>query len=106
MTGPTAAPLLGYVDRWSVRAGETLDLKVSSAGPTVEVDVVRMFRRNVGLVGGVAPVRAYLPELLADVLSGEIAPGRVFDLELPLEETPEAYAAMDERRAIKALLRP
>ena len=72
----------------------------------VELDVVRMFRRNVGLAGGVAPVRAYLPELLDDVLAGSIDPGRVFDLELPLEQTPEAYAAMDERRAIKTLLRP
>jgi threonine dehydrogenase-like Zn-dependent dehydrogenase len=72
----------------------------------VELDVVRMFRRNVGLAGGVAPVRAYLPELLNDVLDGSISPGRVFDQELPLEETPAAYAAMDERRAIKVLLRP
>ena len=72
----------------------------------VELDVRRMFRRNVGLAGGVAPVRAYLPELLNDVLDGSIDPGRVFDLELPLAETPEAYAAMDERRAIKTLLRP
>ena len=45
-----------------------------------------------------APVRAYLPELLADTLSGAIDPGRVFDLELPLEKVAEAYAAMDERR--------
>jgi threonine dehydrogenase-like Zn-dependent dehydrogenase len=51
-------------------------------------------------------VRTYLPELLADVLDGTIDPGRVFDLELPLEKVTEAYAAMDERRAIKALLRP
>ena len=72
----------------------------------VELDVRRMFRRNVGLAGGVAPVRAYLPELLDDVLDGAIDPGRVFDLELPLAQTPEAYAAMDERRAIKTLLRP
>ena len=56
--------------------------------------------------GGVAPVRGYVEELLADVLAGAIDPGRVFDLELPLAEVAEAYAAMDERRAIKVLLRP
>ncbi|WP_281965067.1 zinc-dependent alcohol dehydrogenase family protein [Serinicoccus marinus] len=65
-----------------------------------------MFYRNVGLRGGIAPVRAYLPDLLRLVLDREIDPGRVFDLELPLEQAAEGYAAMDERRAIKALLRP
>jgi threonine dehydrogenase-like Zn-dependent dehydrogenase len=65
-----------------------------------------MFWRNVGLRGGPAPVRAYLPDLLATVLDGEIDPGRVFDLTLPLDEVAEAYAAMDERRATKVLLRP
>ncbi len=65
-----------------------------------------MFWRNVGLRGGPAPVRAYLPELLDRVWDGRIDPGRVFDLTLPLSEVAEGYAAMDERRAIKALLRP
>lgn len=65
-----------------------------------------MFWRNVGLRGGVAPVRAYLPDLLSRVLDGRIEPGRVFDLTLPLDEAAEGYAAMDERRAIKSLLRP
>jgi threonine dehydrogenase-like Zn-dependent dehydrogenase len=65
-----------------------------------------MFWRNVGLRGGVAPVRAYLPDLLDRVLEGRIEPGKVFDLTLPLEKAAEAYAAMDERRAIKSLLRP
>ena len=51
-------------------------------------------------------VRGYIDELLPDVLSGAIEPGLVFDLELPLTEAAEAYAAMDERRAIKVLLRP
>jgi threonine dehydrogenase-like Zn-dependent dehydrogenase len=64
-----------------------------------------MFARNVGLRGGAAPVRAYLPELMADVLRGAINPGRVFDYETDLEHVADAYAAMDERRAIKALLR-
>jgi threonine dehydrogenase-like Zn-dependent dehydrogenase len=101
-----------------VGTGESFDQALAVARPGgavgmvglphgVELDVARqMFRRNVSLGGGVAPVRAYLPELLADVLAGTLNPGRVFDLELPLEETPEAYRAMDERRSIKALLRP
>jgi len=61
--------------------------------------------RNVGLRGGVAPARAYIPELLPDVLEGRINPGRVFDFETGLDGIPEAYAAMDERRAIKSLIR-
>ncbi|MDP3967256.1 MAG: zinc-dependent alcohol dehydrogenase family protein [Nocardioides sp.] len=72
----------------------------------IELPVARMFGLNVGLAGGMAPVRRYLPELLEKVLSGAIDPGRVFDLELPLDEVAEAYRAMDERRAIKVLLRP
>ncbi len=71
-----------------------------------ELPIRQLFGKNVSVGGGVAPVRAYLPELLADTLSGAIDPGRVFDVELPLEKAPEAYAAMDERRAIKVLLRP
>ena len=60
--------------------------------------------RNVGLRGGVAPARAYIPELLGDVLEGRINPGRVFDFETDLDGIAEAYAAMDERRAIKSLV--
>lgn len=69
-------------------------------------DVERMFRKNIGLAGGMAPVRQYLPQLRDAVLSGTIEPGHVFDLELPLAQVAEGYAAMDERRAVKALLRP
>jgi threonine dehydrogenase-like Zn-dependent dehydrogenase len=60
--------------------------------------------RNVGMLGGVAPVRAYLPELLADVLAGRLDPSPVLDLTVSLDEVPAGYAAMDERRAIKALV--
>lgn len=74
--------------------------------PHGELPVDRLFWRNVGLRGGPAPVRAYLPHLLDLVWTRRINPGRVFDLELPLAEVAEAYRAMDERRAIKALLRP
>ena len=72
----------------------------------VELPVRTMFSRNIGVAGGVAPVRQYLPALRDDVLSGAINPGLVFDLELPLDQVAEGYAAMDERRAIKTLLRP
>ena len=77
---------------------------VPAGGP--ELPIGRLFSTNVGVVGGVAPVRTYLPELLAEVLDGRLAPGAVFDRELPLAEVAEAYRAMDERQAIKVLLRP
>lgn len=64
------------------------------------------FRNNIGLRGGMAPVVRYLPELVPAVLAGELDGSAVFDLELPLDDAAEAYRAMDERRAIKALLRP
>ncbi|TGN65684.1 IMP dehydrogenase [Nocardioides eburneiflavus] len=72
----------------------------------VELPVRRMFQKNVGLAGGMAPVRHYLPDLLERVLSGAIDPGKVFDLTLPMAEAAEGYRAMDERRAIKVLLQP
>ena len=71
----------------------------------VRLDGERQFFSHVHLHGGPAPVRQYLPDLVGRILSGAIEPGRVFDLELPLDQAAEAYAAMDERRAIKALLR-
>jgi threonine dehydrogenase-like Zn-dependent dehydrogenase len=64
-----------------------------------------MFFRTIGVRGGSAPVRVYLPELLDDVLAERINPGRVLDFETDLDGVPDAYAAMDERRAIKSLLR-
>jgi threonine dehydrogenase-like Zn-dependent dehydrogenase len=64
------------------------------------------FWRNVGVRGGHAPVRNYLPDLVDRVMNRRIEPGKVFDLELPLDQVAEAYGAMDERRAIKVLLRP
>jgi threonine dehydrogenase-like Zn-dependent dehydrogenase len=72
----------------------------------IEYPVRDMFARNVGIAGGIAPARQYLPQLRDDIVSGLINPGLVFDLELPLSDVAEAYAAMDERRAIKSLLRP
>lgn len=72
----------------------------------VELPVGTMFAKNIGLRGGMAPVRRYLPDLLALVQDRSIDPGRVFDLTLPLEESPEGYRAMDERRAVKVMLTP
>jgi threonine dehydrogenase-like Zn-dependent dehydrogenase len=65
-----------------------------------------MFYKNIGIRGGLAPARAYLPELLADVLDGKFDPAPVLDKSLALEEVAEGYAAMDQRQAIKVLVRP
>ncbi len=72
----------------------------------VELDADGLFFTHVHLHGGPAPVRRYLPKLIDLVLSEKIKPGKVFDLTLPLERVAEGYRAMDERRAIKALLQP
>ena len=72
----------------------------------VELDGQGLFFSHVHLHGGPAPVRRYLPKLIDLVWDGKINPGKVFDLILPLEQVADAYRAMDERRAIKALLRP
>jgi threonine dehydrogenase-like Zn-dependent dehydrogenase len=71
----------------------------------VELPIGQLFRRTVGVRGGGAPVRVYLPELLDDVLAERINPGRVLDYATDLEGIGEAYEAMDERRAIKSLVR-
>lgn len=67
---------------------------------------LRLFHSHTHLHGGPAPVRQYLPELIELILKREINPGRVFDLELPLIQARGGYEAMDERRAIKVLLKP
>ncbi|PYC65742.1 IMP dehydrogenase [Streptomyces tateyamensis] len=70
-------------------------------GGSAGVEIGQMFGRNVSLGGGVAPARAYIPELLADVLNGSITPGLVFDRTVSLAEVPEGYRAMDDRSALK-----
>jgi alcohol dehydrogenase len=60
--------------------------------------------RNVSLTGGRAPVRAYIPDLMKDVLAGRLDPSPVMDLAIGLEELPAGYAAMDERRAVKVMV--
>jgi threonine dehydrogenase-like Zn-dependent dehydrogenase len=72
----------------------------------VELDGTELFFAHVHLHGGPAPVRRYLPKLIDLVMNREINLGKVFDLTLPLDRVAAGYKAMDERRAIKALLRP
>ncbi len=72
----------------------------------VALDGQALFFAHVRLHGGPAPVRQYLPELIDRVWKGQMTPGKVFDLTLPLDQVAEGYRAMDERRAIKTLLRP
>jgi len=66
----------------------------------------QMFYNNITVSGGPAPVRAYIEELLPDVLAGKIEPGRVFDLVVGLDEVPNAYRAMNDRKAIKVMVKP
>ena len=72
----------------------------------VQLDGEHLFFAHVRLHGGPAPVRRFLPELIELVWKRKVNPGKVFDLTLPLDQVAEGYRAMDERRAIKALLRP
>lgn len=70
----------------------------------VTLNVPSMFARNIGIAGGVAPVRNYIEDILPEVLDGSLKPGDVFDQTLPLDQVAEGYRAMDERRAIKTML--
>jgi threonine dehydrogenase-like Zn-dependent dehydrogenase len=72
----------------------------------VELEAHELFFAHVRLHGGPAPVRRFLPELIDLVWNRKINPGKVFDLTLPLENVVEGYRSMDDRRAIKTLLRP
>jgi threonine dehydrogenase-like Zn-dependent dehydrogenase len=73
--------------------------------PHGEVPFTGTLFRNIGWKGGPAPARIYIPDLLADVLSGAMNPGKVFDYETDLDHISDAYAAMNDRRAIKSLIR-
>lgn len=64
------------------------------------------FMRNITLTGGVAPARAYMEDLMPHILDGEIHPGRVFDRTVGLEDVPEGYRLMNDREALKVLVRP
>jgi threonine dehydrogenase-like Zn-dependent dehydrogenase len=86
----------------SVRPGGTIG---HVGAPAQLVDLLPVHQKNIRLIGGVAPVRGYMEELLADVLDGRLDPSPVLDTVIPLDEVPEGYAAMDERRALKVLVR-
>ncbi|MFE9122929.1 zinc-dependent alcohol dehydrogenase family protein [Streptomyces sp. NPDC007172] len=75
-------------------------------GSGTGLDLGIMFDRNIALRGGVAPVRTYIPELLADVLDGTIDPSPVFDRTVGIEGVPDGYRAMDDRTALKVLVKP
>jgi threonine dehydrogenase-like Zn-dependent dehydrogenase len=97
-TGQSAATAMAIA-----RPGSTVGIIGAPHG--VDIPFEPNFWRGVGWHGSVAPARAYIPELLPDVLDDRINPGRVFDYETDLDHLAEAYAAMDERRAIKSLIR-
>ncbi|MBG6085253.1 zinc-dependent alcohol dehydrogenase family protein [Zhihengliuella flava] len=89
----------------STRAGGHLGyVGVPAGGPELPLGV--LFSKNITVAGGAASTRNYIAELLPAVLSGDLNPGRVFDSVMPLENAPEAYRAMDERRATKVMLLP
>ncbi|MCG7400298.1 zinc-dependent alcohol dehydrogenase family protein [Caballeronia zhejiangensis] len=71
----------------------------------VQLEGQSLFFSQTGMLGGPAPVRRFLPHLLDLIVQRKINPGKVFDLELPIADVAEGYRAMDERRAIKTLLR-
>jgi threonine dehydrogenase-like Zn-dependent dehydrogenase len=64
------------------------------------------FYNNVSVSGGPAPVRAYIEELLPDIMEGRIEPGKVFDRVVGLEGVPDGYRAMNERKALKVMVEP
>jgi threonine dehydrogenase-like Zn-dependent dehydrogenase len=96
----------GAVGLCAVLASRRLGATVGIVGvPHGQQPFAETFFRNTGWRGGPAPARIYIPELLGDVLDGVIDPGRVFDYETDLDHIADAYRAMDERRAIKSLVR-
>ena len=79
------------------RVGVPHDVTIPAAAPT--------FFQNLTISGGPAPARAYFAELLPDVLDGKIEPGRVFDRVISLDDVPAGYRAMDEREALKVMVK-
>jgi threonine dehydrogenase-like Zn-dependent dehydrogenase len=88
-----------------VRSGGTVSRVGAPQYPDVPADF-GVFLRNITLTGGVAPARAYIDELLPDVLEGRVRPGRVFDRTVDLDGVPDGYRAMADRTALKVLIRP
>lgn len=90
----------------AVRAGGALSRVGVPQYEKGRLDFGSVFFRNVSIRGGVAPSRAYIPELLPDVVEGRIQPGRVFDRTVGLDEVPDGYRAMNDREALKVLVTP
>ena len=88
------------------RPGGTIGFVGVPYGAHDGLNLRRMFSQNIALRGGVAPVRAYVAELMTDVLAGTLDASPVFDLDVDLAGVPAGYAAMDSREAIKVLVRP
>jgi threonine dehydrogenase-like Zn-dependent dehydrogenase len=88
-----------------VRAGGTISRVGAPQYEDAPIGFGSLFRHNITLTGGPAPARAYIETLLPDVLAGRVDPGRVFDREISLEEVPIGYKAMDDREALKVLVR-
>jgi threonine dehydrogenase-like Zn-dependent dehydrogenase len=86
-----------------VRSGGTICF-VGVPATITTLNFTRIFMDNISVRGGIAPVRGYIPRLLDDLAAGRIDPSPVFTLRVPLAQSPDGYAAMDERRAIKVIL--
>ncbi|WP_426244976.1 zinc-binding dehydrogenase [Nocardioides sp. LHG3406-4] len=107
---PAVVEAVGSPGAWQTAIDTVCDggqigaVGVPHTAPTIAT--MPLLARNLGVRVGIAPVRRYLPDLLDRVVAGTLAPAPVFDLTLSLEQTPEAYAAMDRREAIKVALAP
>ena len=88
-----------------VRDGGTISRVGAPQYPEVPFGFME-FLRNLTLTGGVAPSRAYIEQLMPHILNGEIHPGRVFDRTVPLEQVAEGYRLMNDREALKVIVRP
>ena len=88
------------------RPGGTIGYVGVPYGSLDGLNLRRMFSHNISLHGGVAPVREYIPELLVDVLAGKLDASPVFDRTVALDGVPAGYAAMDDRTAIKVMVKP
>jgi threonine dehydrogenase-like Zn-dependent dehydrogenase len=113
MTGGGADAVLECV---GIEEAITMAVNMTRPGGTVgfvgsphgsgQIPLGRMFASNIGVRGGLAPARAYLPELLNEVLEGRLNPSPILDLSVSLDEISAGYAAMDQRQAIKVMVRP
>jgi threonine dehydrogenase-like Zn-dependent dehydrogenase len=107
----TVLEAVGHKDAYEmavgvVRAGGVISRVGVPQYEEAPVGFGSLFGRNITLTGGPAPVRAYIAELLPDVLEGRIEPGRVFDRTVGLDGVPDGYRAMDAREALKVLVQP